>query len=87
VDIINPQAARYYTLVIGLLALTGVTVRTPSDWHNTVIDDRTIVTVEVTDPHHRTVRVETNAEEVTRVSRVRIACDDGPPLALLFDRT
>jgi hypothetical protein len=49
-------------------------------------DDRTIVTVEITDPHYRAVRVETNAEEVTRVSRVRIGCDDGPPLTLMFDR-
>jgi NAD+ kinase len=69
-----------------LLALTGIVIRTPSDWHNTVIDDRTIITVEVIDPRYRPVRLETNAEEVAQIAHARISCDDSVRLTLLLDR-
>jgi NAD+ kinase len=69
-----------------LLALTGIVVRTPSDWRNTVVDDRTTVMVDVIDPLYRPVRLETNAAEVAQIARVQISCDSAPPLTLLFGK-
>jgi NAD+ kinase len=69
----------------GLLALTGIVVRPSSEWRNTVVDERTPVEVEVADPQYRAVRLETNFEDVPRISRVQISCDQETPLTLLID--
>jgi hypothetical protein len=44
-----------------------------------------MIEVEVLEPVHRPVRLETNLREVTEVSRVRISCDRHTALQLLFD--
>jgi NAD+ kinase len=69
----------------GLLALTGIAVRPSSEWRNTVVDERAVVEVEIIDPQYRPVRLETDFEEVPRISRVQIASDQGTPLTLLVD--
>jgi NAD+ kinase len=70
----------------GLLALTGIVVRPSSDWHNTVVDECIVITVEVVDPQYRPVRVETSFQEIPQVSGVRISRDDNSPLTLLVDQ-
>jgi NAD+ kinase len=69
----------------GLLALTGIAVRPASEWHNTVVDERSVIEVEVLDPQYRPVRIETNFEEIPQVSQIRISRDDDSPLTLLVD--
>jgi NAD+ kinase len=69
----------------GLLALTGIVVRPSSEWRNTVVDERTVIDVEVVDPQHRPVRIETNFKEIPEVCQVRISHDDSAPLTLLVE--
>jgi NAD+ kinase len=68
-----------------LLALTGLAVHRRSDWCNTVVGNSATIEVEVLEPSHRPVRLETNVQEVTDVCRVRISCDRDTALQLLFD--
>lgn len=72
--------------ISGLLALTGIVVRPSSEWRNTVVDERTVITVEVIDPQYRPVRVETSFQEIPEVSGVRISRDDNSTLTLLIDQ-
>jgi NAD+ kinase len=69
----------------GLLALTGIVVRPSSEWHNTVVDERAVIEVEVVDPEYRPVRIETNFKEMSPVSWVRISCEESTLLTLLVD--
>jgi NAD+ kinase len=68
-----------------LLALTGLAVHRRSDWSNTIVSNSATIEVEVLEPAHRPVRLETSLQEVTDVSRVRISCDRDTDLQLLFD--
>jgi NAD+ kinase len=56
-----------------LVALTGVAVRRPPAWSNTVLSNRAVVEVEVKDPAYRPVRVETTFQEIRHVSQVKIS--------------
>jgi NAD+ kinase len=69
----------------GLLALTGIVVRPSSGWRNIVVNERTIIEVEIIDPQYRPVQIETNFKEIPQVSRVRISRDEATPLTLLVD--
>lgn len=64
-----------------LLALTDRL----SDWSNTVVSNSATIDVEVLEPPHRPVRLETSLREVTDLYRVRISCDRDTALQLLFD--
>ena len=70
---------------LSLLALTGLAVHRRSDWSNTIVSNSATIEVEVLEPAHRPVRLETSLQEVTDVSRVRISCDRDTDLQLLFD--
>jgi NAD+ kinase len=69
----------------GLLALTGLAVRQPRAWSNTVVSDRTAIDVEVIDPEHRPVRLETNREERLNVARIAVSCSRDITLTLLLE--
>jgi hypothetical protein len=68
-----------------LLALTGLAVRQPRAWSNTVVSDRTAIDVEVIDPEHRPVRLETNREERLNVARIAVSCSRDITLTLLLE--
>jgi hypothetical protein len=51
-----------------------------------VVDERTVITVEVIDPQYRPVRLETSFQEIPEVSGVRISRDDNSTLTLLIDQ-
>jgi len=68
-----------------LLALTGLAVVHSCDWANTVISDDTLIEVTVLDPKYRPVRLETNMQELTDISHVRISCTAQPILTLLLE--
>jgi NAD+ kinase len=68
-----------------LLALTALAVDRRSDWSNTVVSNSATIEVEVLEPAHRPVRLETGFQEVTDVCRARISCDRDTALQLLFD--
>jgi NAD+ kinase len=68
-----------------LLALTGLAVHRRSDWSNMIVSNNATIEVEVLEPAHRPVRLETNLQEVADVCRVRISCDRDTGLQLLFD--
>jgi NAD+ kinase len=57
----------------GALLLTGIAVRSPSDWANAVLSDGVAVEIEVVDPSFHPVRVETNFQEVLEISRLKIS--------------
>jgi hypothetical protein len=68
-----------------LLALTGLAVHRRPDWSNTIVSNSATIEVEVLEPAHRPVRLETSLQEVTDVYRARISCDRHTALQLLFD--
>jgi hypothetical protein len=50
-----------------------------------VVDEHTVIHVEVTDAEHRPVRIETTFEQTPLVGELRISSDDGSSLTLLVD--
>jgi NAD+ kinase len=56
-----------------LVALTGIAVHRPSEWSNLVLSNQLTIEVEVTDPAYRAVRLETNFQEIPKISRVKIS--------------
>lgn len=68
-----------------LLALTGLAVHRRSGWSNTIVSNSATIEVEVLEPTHRPVRLETSLQEVTDVYRVHISSDRHAALQLLFD--
>ena len=69
-----------------LLALTGIAIRHPADWSHLVLDDHSIVDIEVIEADHHPVRLETSTESVPNVRRVRLSLERSSSLTLLFDR-
>ena len=62
-------------------------VRQTFDWANTVVSDSATLDIEVEDPEHRPVRLETSFENVSGIRRVRLFSSPDIALALLFDGT
>jgi hypothetical protein len=50
-----------------------------------VVSDRTAIDVEVIDPEHRPVRLETNREERLNVARIAVSCSRDITLTLLLE--
>jgi NAD+ kinase len=70
-----------------LLTVTGLAVHRRSLWSNVVLSDRSVIDVEVLEPDHRPVRLQTNITDIKNVRRVRISSVFDTPLILLFDPT
>jgi NAD+ kinase len=68
-----------------LLALTGVAACRPLHWSNRVIDDHSVIDIEVLDPQYRPVRLETDRDELPHVLRTRISCIPDLTLTLLLE--
>jgi NAD+ kinase len=68
-----------------LLALTGLALSPASGWAHAVLDEDAVIEIEVIDPSHRPVRLETDIHEESAVQRVRIAKSEEHNLTLLFD--
>lgn len=66
-----------------LLAVTGLAVRRPGEWTSTVVNDHTVIEIEVFDPVYRPVRIETILQEVREVSSVRISSSHDKTITLL----
>ena len=68
-----------------LLALTAIAPHHRSPWCNLVVNDTEAIEIEVINPHHRPVRLETSLCDLANVRRVRIASCHHLDLMLLFD--
>jgi NAD+ kinase len=69
----------------GLLLLTGIAVRAPSDWANSVLRDGVAIEIEVVEPSFHPVRVETSCEEVLGISRLKISLSSQHAALLLLE--
>jgi NAD+ kinase len=69
----------------GLLALTGLALSPASGWAHAVLDDDAVIEIEVIEPNHRPVRLETDIHEEQAIHRVIIAKSEEHSLTLLFD--
>lgn len=68
-----------------LLTLTGIAVRRPAEWASSVVEDQTTIEIEVIDPVHRPVRIETVLREVGDISSVRVSANHNKTLTLLAE--
>ena len=67
------------------LLLTGIAVRTPSDWTNAVLSDGVVIEIDVVDPSFHPVRVETSFQEVFEISRLKISLSPQHAALLLLE--
>jgi NAD+ kinase len=70
-----------------LLGLTGIALNHASRWCNTIVHNRTILSIEVIDPDYRPVRAENSLETISAVVRVRITSEVNIVLALLVENS
>jgi NAD+ kinase len=70
----------------GLLALTGIAIRHPADWSPMILDDDTVINLEVVEAVHHPVQAETSIDSVRDVHYARLSCDHDRSLLLAFDR-
>ena len=71
--------------VSSLLALTALAPYHRSDWCNMVYGDETVIEIEVMDPDHRPVQLQTSMQELPDLRRARISSCHDLPLVLLVD--
>ena len=69
----------------GLLLLTGIAVRAPSDWANAVLRDGVAIEIDVVEPSFHPVRVETSCGEVRGISRLKISWSSQHAALLLLE--
>jgi len=67
------------------LLLTGIAVRTPSDWTNAVLSDGVVIEIEVVDPSFHPVRVETSFQDVLEINRLKISLSPEHAALLLLE--
>jgi NAD+ kinase len=70
-----------------LLALTALAPHHRSEWRNIVLSDEAVIQVEVVNPDHRPVELQTSMRELTNIRRARISSSRDLRLTLLFDAT
>ncbi|MEI2297432.1 ATP-NAD kinase [Ensifer sp. MJa1] len=69
-----------------LLALTGIALTPRFPWHRSVVHDHIILDIEVVEPEHHPVQVETVVEIVPGIRRARLSCSGHCKATLLLDR-
>jgi len=68
-----------------LLAVTALVLNPRSRWCNRIVGDDAVIDIEVIDPEHRPVRLETSLQQVSDVRHAHISCRRDISMALLFD--
>jgi len=68
-----------------LIAVTGIEVREADMWRRCVVDEQTSIQIDVLNPLHHSVRLETVEKEVRNVVAAEMSCCRDKCLTLLFD--
>lgn len=73
-------------IAAALFVLTGIAIRRPADWSPIVLEDGAILDVDVIEPIHHPVRMETDIDTIPNICRAHLLKSRDHKVTLLFNR-